>query len=300
MTSRRSRRRHEGDGRRRAARSACRRCSTPFHRAAATIRVLDPACGSGNFLYVVLRAAQGPREGGHHLRAPATASRLQSRRSDPRQLYGIEINAYAARAGAVVIWIGYLQWMHDNGWRYAPRADPEPLDHIERSDAVLDRADPASRRSSRRGRRPTSSSATRRSSAASCCATSLGDDVRRRAVRGLRRPRRRARPTSAATGSRRRGRRSQAGECEARRPARDAGHPRRREPPGAGAHQGDRRHLLRARPTASGSSTAPRSASRWSGSTTAPRRRAAERGHGRRCPRWHLTALARSRGSTRT
>ncbi|MCA9311138.1 MAG: class I SAM-dependent DNA methyltransferase [Phycisphaerales bacterium] len=55
----------------------------------------------------------------------------------PTQLHGIEINPYAAELAQVVIWIGYLQWMRDNGFN-VPR-DPilEPITSIENRDAIL-------------------------------------------------------------------------------------------------------------------------------------------------------------------
>ncbi len=60
----------------------------------------------------------------------------------PTQLLGIEINDYAQELASVVIWIGYLQWMHDNG--FTPQLDPvlEPFESIRRMDAILDLSDP--------------------------------------------------------------------------------------------------------------------------------------------------------------
>src|SRR5207237_1345954 len=59
----------------------------------------------------------------------------------PTQLHGIEINTYAAELASVVIWIGYLQWMRDNGF-VAP-SDPilEKMGTIENRDAILDLSD---------------------------------------------------------------------------------------------------------------------------------------------------------------
>jgi hypothetical protein len=61
----------------------------------------------------------------------------------PTQLYGLEINPYARELAQVVIWIGYLQWMHDNG--FAPRNNPvlEPIETIRHTDAILDLTDSA-------------------------------------------------------------------------------------------------------------------------------------------------------------
>ncbi|MFQ5589870.1 MAG: class I SAM-dependent DNA methyltransferase, partial [Phycisphaerae bacterium] len=108
----------------------------------ATVRILDPACGSGNFLYVAIqRLLHLEKEVVTHAARPDIALGLfpQVR---PTQLHGIEINPYAAELAQVVIWIGYLQWMRDNGFA-APR-DPilEPLQTIESRDAILDLSDP--------------------------------------------------------------------------------------------------------------------------------------------------------------
>lgn len=74
-------------------------------------RVLDPACGSGNFLYVSLRALKD-LEG----RVREFFSPLGLPFRDvvtPRQLYGIEKDEFAARLAHVVVWIGYLQWRYE-------------------------------------------------------------------------------------------------------------------------------------------------------------------------------------------
>ena len=61
----------------------------------------------------------------------------------PTQLAGIEINPYAQQLAQVVIWIGYLQWMHHNGFN--PPRDPvlDPIESIHCMDAILDLTDPA-------------------------------------------------------------------------------------------------------------------------------------------------------------
>ena len=101
------------------------------------VRVLDPACGSGNFLYVTLRLLkdleeQAIRWGGERLRVPGEFPRL-----DPHNVLGIELNPYAKELAGVSIWIGHIQWMLDHGYGF-PR-DPvlEPLDNIELRDAIL-------------------------------------------------------------------------------------------------------------------------------------------------------------------
>lgn len=100
-------------------------------------RVLDPACGSGNFLYLALRALKDLE---HRANLDAEALGLQRQISiecSPANVLGIELNPYAAELARVTVWIGEIQWMLKNG--YPIRRNPilQPLDHIENRDAVL-------------------------------------------------------------------------------------------------------------------------------------------------------------------
>ena len=114
-----------------------------FQRRLASIRILDPACGSGNFLYVTLEHLK--RLEGEVLevlrslgQAQATLE-LEGEIVRPEQFYGIEVNPWAAAVAELVLWIGYLQW------HLRTRGDaaglPEPilrnLHNIECRDAVL-------------------------------------------------------------------------------------------------------------------------------------------------------------------
>jgi hypothetical protein len=89
-----------------------------FHHQLCQIRILDPACGSANFLYVtlehmkrlegeVLDFAQsiGQSQGGGQQRLEAEGLSV-----DPHQFLGLEINPRAAAIAELVLWIGYLQW----------------------------------------------------------------------------------------------------------------------------------------------------------------------------------------------
>lgn len=102
----------------------------------ASIRVLDPACGSGNFLYVALKAlkdlelAVGNFAEGVELQRPP----LQVQ---PTQFAGIEKNPFAAELAQVVLWIGYWQWRRTNGYWDAPEPILQPLTTIEQRDAIL-------------------------------------------------------------------------------------------------------------------------------------------------------------------
>ncbi|MEP7287436.1 MAG: DNA methyltransferase [Chloroflexota bacterium] len=77
-----------------------------------TTKVLDPACGSGNFLYVSLRAMKDLEA-----RVRKTFEPLGLPFRDvvtPRQLYGIEKDEFAAKLAQIVVWIGYLQWRYED------------------------------------------------------------------------------------------------------------------------------------------------------------------------------------------
>jgi hypothetical protein len=85
-----------------------------FHTQLCGTRVLDPACGSGNFLYVALEHMK--RLEGEVLETLHTLGESQESLEhtgltvDPRQLLGIEFNPRAAVIADLVLWIGYLQW----------------------------------------------------------------------------------------------------------------------------------------------------------------------------------------------
>ncbi|QXI66201.1 hypothetical protein CP157_03993 (plasmid) [Paracoccus marcusii] len=113
-----------------------------FHQRLCEIRVLDPACGSGNFLYVALelmKRLEGEviallRELGEDQGALALAGHTV----DPHQFLGIEVNPWAAAVAELVLWIGYLQW-HFRTHGEASPSEPVLRDfrNIENRDAVL-------------------------------------------------------------------------------------------------------------------------------------------------------------------
>ncbi len=101
-------------------------------------RVLDPACGSGNFLYLSLRALKDLE---HRANLDAEALGLQRQltiETSPANVLGIEINAYAAELARVTVWVGEIQWMLKNGYDFRRNPILAPLDHIEHRDALLD------------------------------------------------------------------------------------------------------------------------------------------------------------------
>ena len=85
----------------------------PFLDRLAKVTVLDPACGSGNFLYVSLALLKGLEK--EAIAYAALQGVYLEPRVHPRQLLGIETNEYAHELASMVIWIGYLQWKHRNG-----------------------------------------------------------------------------------------------------------------------------------------------------------------------------------------
>ena len=112
-----------------------------FRQRLASVRVLDPACGSGNFLYIALRLLLDlEREvidyaavRGWHGLTPTV---------QPNQMLGLEINHYAAELARTALWIGYIQWHQANGFAYTQRPILTPLDTIRQTDAILDLTDP--------------------------------------------------------------------------------------------------------------------------------------------------------------
>lgn len=99
-------------------------------------RVLDPACGSGNFLYLALLALKDVE---HRVSIEAEAMGLHREFSQvgPASVKGIEINGYAAELARVSVWIGEIQWMRRNGFGVSDRPILKSLDNIECRDAIL-------------------------------------------------------------------------------------------------------------------------------------------------------------------
>jgi type II restriction/modification system DNA methylase subunit YeeA len=100
-------------------------------------RVLDPACGSGNFLNLALLALKDI-EHKANLDAEALGLPRGFPRVGPECLKGIEINPYAAELARVSIWIGEIQWMRRNGFSASRNPVLRPLDAIECADALVE------------------------------------------------------------------------------------------------------------------------------------------------------------------
>jgi len=114
-----------------------------FHYQLCQTRVLDPACGSANFLYVALehmKRLEGEVLGFiSELTQGQGVLESEGLTVDPHQFLGLEINPRAAQIAELVLWIGYLQWHY----RLNDRLDlPEPIlrdfKNIECRDALIE------------------------------------------------------------------------------------------------------------------------------------------------------------------
>ncbi len=107
-----------------------------FLQRLSSFTVLDPACGSGNFLYVALHALKDLE---HRVQLEAETFDFQRSFPEvgPANVKGIEINPYAAELAHVSVWIGEIQWMRRNGFTGARDPILKPLDTIECRDAIL-------------------------------------------------------------------------------------------------------------------------------------------------------------------
>ena len=107
-----------------------------FAQEIAQVKVLDPASGSGNFLYVALKQLLDLEK-----EVITTAGDLGIGRFfpavSPEQLHGIELNEYAHELAQVTVWIGYIQWLRDNGFGVPSEPILKPLDTIVQMDAIL-------------------------------------------------------------------------------------------------------------------------------------------------------------------
>ena len=125
-----------------AAYERARAVARGFLERLSEVKVLDPACGSGNFLYVTLQKLKdlekevlvyaGDKQLGAFL--PMVG---------PWQFYGIEVNPYAFDLAQTTVWIGYLQWIRANGFG----TPPDPIlrrmdDNFRCMDAIIDLSDP--------------------------------------------------------------------------------------------------------------------------------------------------------------
>ena len=109
---------------------------TRFASEIAQVKVLDPACGSGNFLYVALKQLLDLEKEVITFAVNIGLTKPFPQ-VGPEQLGGIEINEYAHELAQITVWIGYIQWLRDNGFGHPKPPILKPLDTIKQMDAIL-------------------------------------------------------------------------------------------------------------------------------------------------------------------
>ena len=107
-----------------------------FRRRLADVTVLDPACGSGNFLYVTLKALLDLERLAIDCQT-AFGAAPGPPLVNPAQMMGLEINEYAAQLAKTALWIGYIQWHQANGFAYTNRPILDNIDGVECRDAAV-------------------------------------------------------------------------------------------------------------------------------------------------------------------
>jgi hypothetical protein len=109
-----------------------------FHDELRKLQFLDPACGSGNFLYVtmhlvkrieleVIRAIEDIT-GKHEMRFSEVG---------PRQFHGIEVKSWAREIAELVLWIGFHQFWKEHHNVQPPEPILQNTGTLEYRDAVL-------------------------------------------------------------------------------------------------------------------------------------------------------------------
>ena len=114
------------------------RLALAFHQRLADVRVLDPACGSGNFLYIALRELKQLEQ--EFLDWAAAELRLGTlgRRVGPGNMLGIDIDEFAVDLTRASLWIGEIQWVQERTAGYTRRPILGSTSQIECRDALLE------------------------------------------------------------------------------------------------------------------------------------------------------------------
>jgi type II restriction/modification system DNA methylase subunit YeeA len=127
---------HKERAQRTRAENDAKRLKTEFIERLKNFRVLDPACGSGNFLYLALKELKNIEH-----RVNVECEQMELRRDfpavGPECVKGIEINPFAAELARVSVWIGEIQWMREHGFDASRNPILKPLQTIECRDALL-------------------------------------------------------------------------------------------------------------------------------------------------------------------
>ncbi|WP_310570963.1 DNA methyltransferase [Gemmatimonas sp.] len=108
-----------------------------FHAWLRGLRILDPACGSGNFLYVTMHALKRVEVEVFHLLSDLHGGQMSVRMAeiDPGQFFGIEVKAWAREIAELTLWIGFHQfWRQQHG-------DVQPDEPLLRDTGTLEHRD---------------------------------------------------------------------------------------------------------------------------------------------------------------
>lgn len=108
-----------------------------FHDRLAQVRVLDPACGSGNFLYVAMRELKQLEDELIGWADSAFAIKTLHRRIGPANMLGIDIDQFAVDLTRLSLWIGDIQWTLQHSLRRLAEPILDQIDQIECRDAIL-------------------------------------------------------------------------------------------------------------------------------------------------------------------
>lgn len=107
-----------------------------FHQRLAAVRVLDPACGSGNFLYIAMRELKNLEQELIEWAQGLGVNGLQ-RRIGPHNMLGIDIDPFAADLTRMSLWIGHIQWNIERNIDTTRDPVLGRADQIECRDAIL-------------------------------------------------------------------------------------------------------------------------------------------------------------------
>ena len=124
------------EGAKTQARNRAKAIKTKFLERLRAFRILDPACGSGNFLFLGLKALKDI-EHRVNMECEALGLARDFPQVGPENMLGIEINPFAAELARVSVWIGEIQWMREHGFDASRNPILKPLDTIRCHDALL-------------------------------------------------------------------------------------------------------------------------------------------------------------------
>ncbi|MGI4854026.1 MAG: DNA methyltransferase, partial [Janthinobacterium lividum] len=110
---------------------------TDWAESLSKLRILDPACGSGNFLYIAMKQLLDLWEEARTFGLKRGLVLPVESMPTPAQLYGIEIDFYAHEIASAVVWIGLLQWKRDHSYNDQAKPILERLSNIEHADAIM-------------------------------------------------------------------------------------------------------------------------------------------------------------------